>query len=193
MFPSWPPLSSLSCDFSPVAGSRIKLTSLSSGHDLVFIRQKDVGAPQWIKWAYRLSWFSGFLFAEECPTLPRTAFVDVTAKAYPLGTKLFYKCDDGYMRRSGQYLGIRCQSIHQVASWVYKDFECIGKWLLSFFYTCRGVQWVRQYKTDLGIALTNDLLCLSLQIRTCNNSILPLKFWVRWLCFAICSAVIQQI
>ncbi|XP_075285242.1 interleukin-2 receptor subunit alpha isoform X1 [Opisthocomus hoazin] len=67
---------------------------------------------------------------EECPTLPRTAFVDVTAKAYPLGTKLFYKCDDGYMRRSGQYLGIRCQSIHQVASWVYKDFECIDKKIL---------------------------------------------------------------
>ncbi|NXX62539.1 IL2RA protein, partial [Scopus umbretta] len=67
-----------------------------------------------------------------CPELPRTEFADVTAETYPLGTKLYYECDSGYTRRSGQYLGISCQSIQQVASWVYKEFECIDeKTLLS--------------------------------------------------------------
>ncbi|NXQ96156.1 IL2RA protein, partial [Sagittarius serpentarius] len=65
-----------------------------------------------------------------CPTLPRTKFTDVTADTYPLGTKLYYECDSGYMRRSGQYSGILCQSIQQVASWVYKEFECIDKKIL---------------------------------------------------------------
>lgn len=69
---------------------------------------------------------------EACPTLPTTEFADVTAETYPLGTRLYYECDSGYTRRSGQYLGIRCQSIQQVASWVYKEFECIDeKFLLS--------------------------------------------------------------
>ncbi|KAM6145550.1 interleukin-2 receptor subunit alpha-like [Phoenicopterus ruber ruber] len=67
---------------------------------------------------------------EECPALPRTEFADVTAEMYPLGTKLYYKCDSGYERRSGQYLGIRCKNIQQVASWVYKEFECIDKKIL---------------------------------------------------------------
>ncbi|NWX39085.1 IL2RA protein, partial [Steatornis caripensis] len=65
-----------------------------------------------------------------CPDLSRTEFADVTAEMYPLGTKLYYECDDGYERRSGQYLGIRCQSTHWVASWVYKEFECIDKKIL---------------------------------------------------------------
>ncbi|NXL51618.1 I15RA protein, partial [Podilymbus podiceps] len=72
----------------------------------------------------------GFLFAEKCPVLPKTEFADVTAERYPLGTKLYYKCDSGYERRSGQYLGIRCKNIQQVASWVYKEFECIDKKIL---------------------------------------------------------------
>ncbi|XP_037244195.1 sushi, von Willebrand factor type A, EGF and pentraxin domain-containing protein 1-like [Falco rusticolus] len=63
---------------------------------------------------------------EKCPALPRTEFADVTADMYPVGTKLYYECDSGYARRSGQYMGIRCQSIGQVASWVYKEFECIA-------------------------------------------------------------------
>ncbi|XP_009460884.1 PREDICTED: interleukin-2 receptor subunit alpha-like [Nipponia nippon] len=68
--------------------------------------------------------------SEECPALPRTEFADVTAETYPLGTKLYYECDSGYERRSGQYGGIRCQIIQQVASWVYKEFECIDKKIL---------------------------------------------------------------
>ncbi|XP_010084060.1 PREDICTED: interleukin-2 receptor subunit alpha [Pterocles gutturalis] len=67
---------------------------------------------------------------EECPPLPRTKFADVTAEAYPLGTRLYYECDSGYRRRSGQYLGIQCRSIQQVASWVYKEFECIDEKIL---------------------------------------------------------------
>uniref|UniRef100_A0A8C4UKW2 Interleukin-2 receptor subunit alpha n=1 Tax=Falco tinnunculus TaxID=100819 RepID=A0A8C4UKW2_FALTI len=67
---------------------------------------------------------------EKCPALPRTEFADVTADIYPVGTKLYYECDSGYARRSGQYMGIRCQSIGQVASWVYKEFECIDEKIL---------------------------------------------------------------
>ncbi|NXS46286.1 IL2RA protein, partial [Balaeniceps rex] len=67
-----------------------------------------------------------------CPALPGIKFADVTAETYPLGTKLYYECDSGYTRRSGQYTGIRCRSTEQVASWVYKEFECIDeKTLLS--------------------------------------------------------------
>ncbi|CAN0016880.1 unnamed protein product [Bubo scandiacus] len=67
---------------------------------------------------------------EKCPTLPRTKFADVTADMYPLGTRLYYECDSGYKRRSGQYLGIRCQSEKEGASWVYKKFECIDEKIL---------------------------------------------------------------
>uniref|UniRef100_A0A663DYK9 Interleukin-2 receptor subunit alpha n=1 Tax=Aquila chrysaetos chrysaetos TaxID=223781 RepID=A0A663DYK9_AQUCH len=67
---------------------------------------------------------------EKCPTLPRTKFADITAETYPLGTKLYYECDSGYMRRSGQYSGIWCQTIQHVASWVYKEFECIDEKIL---------------------------------------------------------------
>ncbi|XP_050771050.1 interleukin-2 receptor subunit alpha-like [Gymnogyps californianus] len=67
---------------------------------------------------------------DKCPTLPRTKFADVTAETYPLGTKLYYECDSGYTRRSGHYLGIRCQRIQQVASWVYKELECIDEKIL---------------------------------------------------------------
>ncbi|KAF1525882.1 Interleukin-2 receptor subunit alpha, partial [Eudyptes chrysocome] len=72
----------------------------------------------------------GFLFAEKCPVLSRTEFADVTAEMYPLGTRLYYECDSGYTRRSGHYLGIRCQSTEQVASWTYKEFECIDEKIL---------------------------------------------------------------
>ncbi|NXQ80432.1 IL2RA protein, partial [Nyctibius grandis] len=65
-----------------------------------------------------------------CPALPRTDFADVAAETYPVGTKLYYECDDGYTRRRGQYLGIRCQHAQGVASWVYKEFECIDKKIL---------------------------------------------------------------
>ncbi|XP_074999054.1 interleukin-15 receptor subunit alpha [Calonectris borealis] len=67
---------------------------------------------------------------ERCPALPRTEFADVTAETYPLGTKLYYECDSGYARRSGQYSGIWCQKKFQVASWVYKEFECIDEKIL---------------------------------------------------------------
>ncbi|NXI90001.1 IL2RA protein, partial [Psophia crepitans] len=65
-----------------------------------------------------------------CPDLPRTDFADIAAESYPLGTKLYYECDDGYTRRSGQYLGISCQRNQGVASWVYRKFECIDKKIL---------------------------------------------------------------
>ncbi|XP_076204041.1 interleukin-2 receptor subunit alpha-like [Aptenodytes patagonicus] len=69
---------------------------------------------------------------EKCPLLSRTEFADVTAEMYPLGTKLYYECDSGYTRRSGHYMGIWCQSTEPVASWMYKEFECIDeKTLLS--------------------------------------------------------------
>ncbi|OPJ77487.1 interleukin-2 receptor subunit alpha-like [Patagioenas fasciata] len=62
---------------------------------------------------------------EECPDLPRTKFADVSAEMYSLRTKLYYECDSGYTRRSGQYPGIQCKEKQGVASWVYKEFECI--------------------------------------------------------------------
>ncbi|NXW43919.1 IL2RA protein, partial [Nyctiprogne leucopyga] len=65
-----------------------------------------------------------------CPTLFGMEFADVTAETYPLGTRLYYECDDGYERRSGQYAGIWCQRIDQVAAWVYREFECIDKKIL---------------------------------------------------------------
>ncbi|NWX18822.1 IL2RA protein, partial [Aegotheles bennettii] len=67
-----------------------------------------------------------------CPDLPRTDLVDVDvdAESYSLGTRLYYDCDDGYTRRSGQYSGIRCQLTEGIASWVYKEFECIDKKIL---------------------------------------------------------------
>nr|XP_021137269.1 interleukin-2 receptor subunit alpha isoform X1 [Columba livia]XP_021137270.1 interleukin-2 receptor subunit alpha isoform X1 [Columba livia] len=61
---------------------------------------------------------------EECPALPWTKFA-VSAEMYPLGTKLYYECDSGYTRRSGQYPGIQCKEKQGLASWVYKEFECI--------------------------------------------------------------------
>ncbi|NWI31166.1 IL2RA protein, partial [Sula dactylatra] len=65
-----------------------------------------------------------------CPLLPEIEFADVTAETYPLGTKLYYECDSGYMRRSGQYQGIQCERREQVASWTYSKFECIDKKIL---------------------------------------------------------------
>uniref|UniRef100_A0A8B9RWP2 Interleukin-2 receptor subunit alpha n=1 Tax=Accipiter nisus TaxID=211598 RepID=A0A8B9RWP2_9AVES len=59
-----------------------------------------------------------------------TEFADITAETYALGTRMYYECDSGYMRRSGQYSGIRCQSTQHVASWVYKEFECIDETIL---------------------------------------------------------------
>lgn len=43
-----------------------------------------------------------------------------------------------------------------------------------------------------GIALRNDLLCLSVEIKTYNRSILPVKVWVLRLSSAIYPVVIQQ-
>ncbi|NXU58355.1 IL2RA protein, partial [Turnix velox] len=65
-----------------------------------------------------------------CPPPPHTNFADVTAKMYPLGTKMHYDCDSGYRRRRGQSPGIQCQSIQQVASWVYGKFECVDEKIL---------------------------------------------------------------
>uniref|UniRef100_A0A8B9V6T5 Interleukin-2 receptor subunit alpha n=1 Tax=Anas zonorhyncha TaxID=75864 RepID=A0A8B9V6T5_9AVES len=72
----------------------------------------------------------GFLFAGKCPPVPMTEFADVAAETYPVHTKLYYVCDEGYRRRSGQYLGIRCQNISGTVSWVYKEFECIDEKIL---------------------------------------------------------------
>ncbi|XP_010193439.1 PREDICTED: interleukin-2 receptor subunit alpha-like, partial [Mesitornis unicolor] len=74
----------------------------------------------------------------ECPPLPTIEFADVTAERYPLGTRLYYECVSGYKRRSGQYLGIRCQNTQQktsgdykgLASWDYKEFECVEEKIL---------------------------------------------------------------
>ncbi|KAM9203950.1 interleukin-2 receptor subunit alpha isoform 1-T1 [Mergus octosetaceus] len=68
--------------------------------------------------------------AGKCPPVPRTEFADVAAETYPVDTKLYYVCDDGYRRRSGQYLGIRCRNISGTVSWVYKEFECIDEKIL---------------------------------------------------------------
>ncbi|NXA47844.1 IL2RA protein, partial [Nothocercus julius] len=73
--------------------------------------------------------FMGFLFAEQCPSLQRTEFADIV-EAYPLGTKLYYECDEGYKRRRGQYPGIQCKSIHGIADWTNTTFKCIDKNIL---------------------------------------------------------------
>ncbi|NXG78117.1 IL2RA protein, partial [Baryphthengus martii] len=65
-----------------------------------------------------------------CPRLQRIEFADITGEKYLLGTKLYYQCDRGYMRRSGQYEGIRCERVQQIASWVYSKFECIDEKIL---------------------------------------------------------------
>nr|XP_009678675.1 PREDICTED: interleukin-2 receptor subunit alpha-like [Struthio camelus australis] len=67
---------------------------------------------------------------EKCPPLQRIEFADVVAETYPLGSKLYYKCDDGYERRSGQYLGIHCENTEKFADWRYGEFECIDKNIL---------------------------------------------------------------
>ncbi|XP_054034893.1 interleukin-2 receptor subunit alpha [Dryobates pubescens] len=63
---------------------------------------------------------------EKCPALPTIEFADSTAETYQLGTRLYYECDRGYKRRSGQHSVIRCQSAKHGASWDYKEFECIA-------------------------------------------------------------------
>ncbi|NXG52787.1 IL2RA protein, partial [Psilopogon haemacephalus] len=65
-----------------------------------------------------------------CPDLPLTDFADITAEMYQLETKLYYDCDTGYRRRSGQHSVIRCRSVKQGASWEYKEFECIDEKIL---------------------------------------------------------------
>ncbi|NXK93038.1 IL2RA protein, partial [Formicarius rufipectus] len=72
----------------------------------------------------------GFLFAEKCPAPPRAEFADVTAKAYAPGTELYYECDSGYDRRSGDHPGIKCKREQQGASWVYRGFKCIDETIL---------------------------------------------------------------
>ncbi|OXB75162.1 UNVERIFIED_CONTAM: hypothetical protein H355_016194 [Colinus virginianus] len=74
---------------------------------------------------HRLLSVIGFLIAGKCPQLD-TEFADVAAEAYPLKTKLRYECDNGYRRRSGISLTIRCQNISGTASWVYNELVCIG-------------------------------------------------------------------
>ncbi|NXA86201.1 I15RA protein, partial [Melanocharis versteri] len=66
-----------------------------------------------------------------CPRPPTTEFADVTAEMYPLQTKLYYKCDPGYEREAGAYLGIQCQSEQQGAVWKYKLFKCFAEKNLS--------------------------------------------------------------
>ncbi|NXJ10574.1 IL2RA protein, partial [Odontophorus gujanensis] len=65
----------------------------------------------------------------KCPQLD-TEFADVAAETYPLKTKLRYECDNGYRRRSGISLTIRCQNISGTASWVYDELVCIDEKLL---------------------------------------------------------------
>ncbi|KAF4794008.1 hypothetical protein TURU_108079 [Turdus rufiventris] len=91
-------------------------------------------SPMELKWL--LMWLLfGFIKGKEpdkCPSLPATEFADVTAEMYPLQTKLYYKCDPGYDRKPGKYLGIQCESKQQGAVWTYEQFECIDvKKLLS--------------------------------------------------------------
>ncbi|OXB64329.1 hypothetical protein ASZ78_004962 [Callipepla squamata] len=74
---------------------------------------------------HRLLSFIGFLIAGKCPQLD-TEFADMAAETYPLKTKLRYECDNGYRRRSGISLTIRCQNISGTASWVYDELVCIG-------------------------------------------------------------------
>ncbi|NWU79036.1 IL2RA protein, partial [Onychorhynchus coronatus] len=62
-----------------------------------------------------------------CPDPPRPEFADVTAEIYVPGTKLYYACDSGYDRKSGQHPGIQCNSGQQGASWDYSEFECIDE------------------------------------------------------------------
>ncbi|NXU85608.1 IL2RA protein, partial [Xiphorhynchus elegans] len=74
----------------------------------------------------------GFLFADKCPAPPRTEFADITAEAYAPGTELYYECDSGYDRKSGDHPGIKCNRKEQGASWSYSGFRCIdGTILLS--------------------------------------------------------------
>ncbi|XP_058718972.1 interleukin-2 receptor subunit alpha-like [Poecile atricapillus] len=91
-------------------------------------------SPMELKWL--LMWvLFGFIKGENtgiCPDLPRPEFADVTAEMYPPQTKLYYKCDPGYDREAGAYLGIQCKSKQQGAVWEYPLFKCFDvKNLLS--------------------------------------------------------------
>ncbi|NXC50347.1 IL2RA protein, partial [Penelope pileata] len=66
----------------------------------------------------------------KCPPLPSDKYGNISAETFPLGTKLYYVCDNGYERRSSQYPGIRCRNISGTASWVYSEFECIEEEIL---------------------------------------------------------------
>ncbi|NXV75403.1 IL2RA protein, partial [Atlantisia rogersi] len=65
-----------------------------------------------------------------CPPPPRSEFADNAIVLYPLGTKLYYECEEGYARRSGQYMGIRCHYTQGAASWTLTGFECVDKKIL---------------------------------------------------------------
>lgn len=68
-------------------------------------------------------------------------------------------------------------------------------WVITWPFSALAVmffQWVCQCKMHQGIALRNDLLCLSVEIKTYNRSILPVKVWVLRLSSAIYPVVIQQ-
>ncbi|XP_019470920.1 interleukin-15 receptor subunit alpha-like [Meleagris gallopavo] len=76
--------------------------------------------------------------AEKCPPLSTTEFADVAAETYPLKTKLRYECDNGYRRRSGSSLTIRCLNVSGTASWVHDELVCIDeKFLFSKNHTAK--------------------------------------------------------
>ncbi|NXP20366.1 IL2RA protein, partial [Scytalopus superciliaris] len=72
----------------------------------------------------------GFLFAEKCPAPPRIEFADATAQVYALGTEMYYECDSGYDRWSGDHPGIKCKRENHRASWSYSGFKCIDETIL---------------------------------------------------------------
>ncbi|XP_031465591.1 interleukin-15 receptor subunit alpha-like [Phasianus colchicus] len=76
--------------------------------------------------------------AEKCPPLSTTEFADVAAETYPLKTKLRYECDNGYRRRSGNSLTIRCLNVSGTAAWVHDELVCIDeKFLFSKNHTAK--------------------------------------------------------
>ncbi|NXR19730.1 IL2RA protein, partial [Cinclus mexicanus] len=79
-----------------------------------------------------------------CPRLPATEFADVTAEMYPPQTKLYYKCDPGYDRKAGAYLGIQCKSEQQGAVWKYKQFKCIDEKNLSSTAPTRELELIQK-------------------------------------------------
>ncbi|CAN8210508.1 unnamed protein product [Coccothraustes coccothraustes] len=90
-------------------------------------------SPMELKWLlmWLLFGFSKGNRPGVCPRLLPTEFADVTADMYPVQTKLYYKCDPGYDRRPGEYLGIQCTIEQQGAVWKYQPFKCFDMKNLS--------------------------------------------------------------